>query len=427
MATNSASNDEHSTGGHSAYLLLAFLSLLNCLNFVDRQLIASFANFIVPELGLSNTQYGLLTGLVFLTFYSLMGLFMGFLADTVNRSRLIAAALAFWSLLTALSGMARGFVSLAIPRALIGVGESALTPAALSLLADKFPASKLGFVSSIYYLGFPLGGGLSFLIASHLGPMIGWRACFYALGGFGVLMALLMLCFKDTARRQQQGAPNLSLRTNLKKIHAHLQNSPALRYALLGSVLANILFGIANFDQLWLVRERGFERAEIAGITGWFFVVAGTSGTVFGAFAVDYGRSRFKIPRVHLIFAVTLALVPLLLAYRLAEPDSAWFWLGFFCTFFYMGFYVGPFFSVIQELASTSLRATMVAFCLLVCNILGLGLGNLACGALIDWLSMQAVVQPYTVALVSMTVLSNAGLVFFYLAGRHMGTSINSS
>ena len=97
------------------YLFLLFLMLLNVVNFVDRQLLGSFANFIIPDLQLTNGQFGLLTGLVFLFFYSVMGLFMGVLADRVNRTRFIAAGLALWSVLTALSGMAKGFVSLALP------------------------------------------------------------------------------------------------------------------------------------------------------------------------------------------------------------------------------------------------------------------------------------------------------------------------
>ena len=134
------------------YFFLSFLTLLNVMNFVDRQLLASFANWIVPDLGLTNTQFGLLTGLIFIFFYSVAGVFMGVLADRVNRTRLIAAGLALWSALTALSGMAKGFVSLAIPRLFIGVGESIMTPTAMSLLADRFPASRLGFASGVYYL-----------------------------------------------------------------------------------------------------------------------------------------------------------------------------------------------------------------------------------------------------------------------------------
>ena len=105
------------------YTLLVFLTVLNAMNFVDRQLLASFANFIVPDLGLTDGQFGLLTGIVFIFFYAIMGLFTGYLADTVNRPRLVAGGLALWSALTAASGMARGFVSLAIPRMFIGVGE----------------------------------------------------------------------------------------------------------------------------------------------------------------------------------------------------------------------------------------------------------------------------------------------------------------
>ena len=118
------------------YIFLIFLILLNVMNFVDRQLLASFANFIIPDLSLSNTQFGILTGFGFLFFYSIMGLFMGILADKVHRSKLIAIGVALWSCLTALSGAARGFTGLLIPRMFIGVGESILTPTAISILPD---------------------------------------------------------------------------------------------------------------------------------------------------------------------------------------------------------------------------------------------------------------------------------------------------
>ena len=99
---------------------LLFLTFLNVVNYVDRQMLAGFANWIVPELELSNTHFGLLTGLIFIFFYAIMGLFMGALADRVNRTRLIAVGLGLWSILTAVSGAARGFVSLATPGCLSG-------------------------------------------------------------------------------------------------------------------------------------------------------------------------------------------------------------------------------------------------------------------------------------------------------------------
>ena len=146
--SNDTPVEEQTLPGSVPFLLL--LTVLNVMNFVDRQLLSSFANFIVPDLNLTNTEFGLLTGLVFLFFYSTMGIFMGVLADRVNRTRLIAIGLASWSVLTALSGAAKGFVSLAIPRMFIGVGESMMTPSAMSILADRFPTSRLGFASGVY-------------------------------------------------------------------------------------------------------------------------------------------------------------------------------------------------------------------------------------------------------------------------------------
>ena len=122
---------------------------------------AKLPNFIVPELGLTDTQFGLLTGFAFIVFYALMGLFMGAAADMLHRPRLVAAGLALWSLLTAISGAARGFVSLALPRMFIGVGESVLTPTSMSMLADRFPPAKLGFAVGAYYMGVPIGVGAS--------------------------------------------------------------------------------------------------------------------------------------------------------------------------------------------------------------------------------------------------------------------------
>ncbi len=413
---------------NNGYLLLAILVTLNTLNFIDRALISSFANFIVPELGLTNTQYGLLTGFVFLVFYSVMGLFMGFLADNVNRARLIAGALCLWSILTALSGTAKGFVSLAIPRAFIGIGESALAPAALSLLADKFSLSKLGFASSVYYLGYPVGSGLSFVIAGNLGPVVGWRNCFYILGAIGVAMSLVMLLVKDPFRHRaninERGVNkknitnSISFKETSKQLWAVIKRSASLQYIIIASVLTNLLVGAVAFDQLWLVQERGFERAEIARITGWMFVIAGILGSLYGAYVMDYCYRRFLIPKANFIFWSLLILAPLSYMYRLSDPGSIGFWLGLGSGFFMFGAYIGPFFTIVQELTPVNLRATMIALTILLSNVIGLGFGNLFCGMMIDWLIVLEVSEPYTLSLLILTLVSHIGLFFFFMAGK---------
>jgi MFS family permease len=406
------------------YVFLCFLTLLNVMNFVDRQLLASFANFIVPDLGLTNTQFGLLTGFAFILFYAVMGLFMGALADMVHRPRLIAAGLCLWSALTAASGAARGFVTLAVPRTFIGVGESALTPTSMSLLSDRFPASRLGFASGFYYMGVPIGVGVSLLTAGYLGPAIGWRNCFYALGALGVALAVVMLFVKETRppRRATQsanpGSPRQSVGAIITTLGRTLRASPALCLTMGGGVAFHFVLGAAAFDQLWYVQERGFDRAEIAQLTGWIGTVAGILGNLFGGIAGDWWQRRTGLGRPLFLFWLMLALAPVNIAYRLVPPDSPWFWIGIFCGFFGLGCFYGPTFSTVQELAPPQIRATVVAFYILVLNLVGLGFGITAGGILIDVLIARGSSQPYTWTLLGFTLLSMLAIPLVLLAGR---------
>jgi MFS family permease len=406
----------------ASYAFLGFLTLLNVMNFVDRQLLASFANFIVPDLQLTNTEFGLLTGLVFIIFYSVMGLFMGAAADLVHRPRLIAAALALWSGLTAASGAARGFVSLALPRAFIGVGESACTPTSMSLLADRFPPGRLGFAAGFYYTGVPIGVGLSLIIAGTLGPAIGWRNCFYALGALGVAFSVVMLFVKETPRRGVEptagAAGRPSLDSIVRSLIRALRLCPSLGLTIAGGVALHFVLGAAAFDQLWYVQERGFERAEIARLTGWIGMVGGILGNLFGGLASDWWQRRTAQGRPMLLFWVMLALAPINIAYRLVPPDSAWFWIGIFLGFFQLGAFYGPTFSTVQELVPPQIRATVVAFYILMLNLVGLGIGVTLAGVAIDAMAARGVAEPYTWALLMFTLLACLAIPLFFLAGR---------
>ncbi|MDA1073736.1 MAG: MFS transporter [Proteobacteria bacterium] len=416
-------NEKISSG---SYLFLGFLTLLNVMNFVDRQLLASFANFIVPDLGLSNTQFGLLTGLFFLFFYSAAGLFMGVLADTVNRTRLIAFGLAAWSILTALSGAARGFVSMAIPRMFIGVGESIMTPTSMSLLADRFPSNRLGFASGFYYMGVPIGVGASLLVVGYLGPAIGWRNCFYLLGSLGVVFAVVMLFMRETPRQHLKDVaappPRQTFREIIATLLAALKASPALSMTIGGGVAFHFILGAATFDQLWYVQERGFDRAEIAQITGWIGISAGILGNLFGGIGGDWFLKRTGIGRPMFLFWIMLVLAPVNVVYRLVDPDTAWFWVGVFVGFFQLGCFYGPTFSTVQELVPPEIRATVVAFYILLLNMGGVAIGVSAAGVYVDWLIGQGADQPYTTALLWFTAISFSAIPLFYFAGRRYDT-----
>ncbi|MEQ8691386.1 MAG: MFS transporter [Pseudomonadales bacterium] len=403
---------------------LVFLTLLNVMNFVDRQLLASFANWIMPDLELTNTQFALLTGLVFIFFYSFMGMFMGVLADKVNRTRLLAAGLALWSALTALSGAAKGFASLALPRMFIGVGESIMTPTAMSLLSDRFPAKWLGFASGFYYMGVPIGIASSMFIVAYLEPVFGWRGCFYLLGAIGVGLAIIMLFMKETPRKHTallesgEEAPKPSMGEIFKTLIQALKLSPALGLTMAGGVVFHFVLGAATFDQIWYVQERGFDRLYIVEMTAWIGVCGGVLGNLFGGVGGDLFLRKTGMGRPMFLVWILVILAPFAIAYRLADPDSLWFWAGIFFGYFQLGCFYGPTFSTVQELVPAKIRGTVVAFYLLSLNFVGLGIGVTTGGIAIDAMIAQGHPAPYTMTLLVFTLLSLIAIPLFYFAGR---------
>lgn len=408
------------------YGLLSFLTLINVLCVVDRQLIASMANWIKPDLNLTNTQFGLLTGLIFIIFYGVAGVFMGILADRINRTRFIAFGLASWSMLTAISGAARGFVSLAIPRLFIGIGESIMTPASMSILSDRFPAKRLGFATSFYYMAAPIGISVSLLIAGYLEPLLGWRGCFYALGGMGVLLSLVLLFLRETPRplvddsaiRLTRKSALPTLKDTMRRIRDSFLGCPALLFTVSGAVMFHVFLGAAIFEQIWFVEERGFDRNKIAELTGWIALVGGVSGNLLGGLGSDYFLQKTGIGRPMFMFWITLFIMPMMLAYRFVDPTSVFFMVCMFLAFFQLGCLYGPVFGTIQELVPTYLRGTITAVALLMINVAGLGLGVTSSGLLLDWLMLNEIADPYTVTLVSFTLISFSAIPLFFFAGR---------
>ena len=409
------------------YIFLVFLILLNVMNFVDRQLLASFANFIIPDLSLSNTQFGILTGFGFLFFYSIMGLFMGILADKVHRPRLIGIGVALWSFLTALSGAAKGFTGLLLPRMFIGVGESILTPTSISILGDRFPQSKMGFVTGAYYMGIPIGAGLSLIIAGSLGPIIGWRMCFYILGGLGVILSLIMFFIKETPRSikiNNSEKKKIDLRLIKNDLIKALKDSKPLTLCIYGGVIYHFVLGAAVYDQVWYVKERGFDKAEIAQYTGYIVVVFGILGNLFGGLGSDWFSKKFNLGRPMFLFWVMLLLLPLNILGRIVSPDTYIFWIAMMAGSFQLGAVYGPIFATVQELAPSHMKATVIAFFILNLNMIGMFIGTTGTGIILDTLIMYnenalvPISEPYTKTLLFFTLISSLSIPMFWFAGK---------
>lgn len=378
---------------------LALLTLLHVLNFTDRFLMQGFSVALVRELGLSALQFTLLTGVVFGAFYTLGGLAAGALADRVHRPRLVAAGATLWSLLTAATGSATGFGSLAATRLWMGVGEATLSPSSIGWMADTVPPRRRATALGVYYLGAPVGIGAAFIVAGTLGAAIGWRDCFRLLGALGLLLALAALLLPEPrATSTVSGGPRLEARELLGALPAALRtiaSTPALRWLVAGGVAVIFSQGTLVLDQLWLVQERGFDVAHAQKLTGAMLLVGGVAGTLLGGLGADAlgggasGRLRF-LALAYLVGAPAAA------CYRIVDPQGALFvpLMGLGGVMLTIGY--GPLFASLQDLAPPAQRLAVTAATIMAMTLGGTALGNVAVGAAVDALRAQGVAQPIT-------------------------------
>ena len=399
---------------------LLFVTILNVINFVDRQFLASFANFIIPDLQLTNTEFGLLTGVVFIFFYTVAGLFVGTLADRYNRTKIIGAGVIIWSFFTAISGLAKNFITLAIPRLFIGIGESAMTPTTMSILADRYEIKKLGFAAGFYYMGVPLGVGVSLILAGYLGPVIGWRGCFYLIGSIGIVLGIAMLFVKDSPRQNQTNIrEKKSFAQMISLLFKVLGSSKSLILTIAAGTVYHLNLGASVFDQVWAIQDKGLDRATFAQASGWIFTIFGILGSVFGGTFSDWTLKKYNLPRTWFLLILTLLSMPFAFT-RYLDPDGTLFWVGICVAAFGLGCFYGPVFAVIQELVPSSIRGTIVGFNLVCLNLLGFVPGSIIAGVVLDNMLSSGTEMPYTQTLVAFSVMFLIlGPILYYLAGKY--------
>jgi len=407
-------DDPSAPVSRAAWGLLFFLTALNILNFVDRMLIASLAPLLIADLGLTRAQIGLLAGFGFVFFYTLVGLFLGIAADRYRRFPLIAGGLALWSGMTALSGWARSFVQLAIPRIFVGIGEATLTPAALSMLGDAFPVRRLGLAIGVYYAGIPLGMALALISSSLIAPRFGWRVSFWALGLLGLAATGLLLFLREPERRKvatSVSAERPRAAALLSGLAHALRERPALVFALVGGSLLCYGSGAALHIVTWLVQERGLVYADAAFRAGLVAVAAGFLGNLAGGAFGDACARRWAAGRLWSLVAMTAFFVPLGWLFFTLPKGTPLFYLCWFFTAAGTTAWFGPLFSAFQELSPVEGRSTFVAFALLVLNLLGVGPGPLVTGMIGDRLGL-------TTGLLASLVVTALAVVPFLFAAR---------
>lgn len=364
----------------SRYVLGVLLAIYT-LNFLDRQIVSILAAPIKADLGLSNTELGLITGLAFAIFYSTLGLPIAWAADRFNRVHILSGACALWSVMTALCGVSANFLQLFIARIGVGVGEAACVPASHSLISSYEPKETRAAALAIFSMGISFGTLAGLALGGIVADAFGWRAAFFVLGVPGVILALLAV-FTIKEPRQKGTTAAASAAPPFKQAISELVGSTTYRHLTAGAALASLGgYGLVAFLGVYFVEEFGLSLTRIGVSLG---LVIGIGGA-FGAWIGGYLSTRFddpdRAPRFPAIGLVCAA--PFLVAMVLANaPNLAFVLLLVLAAF--NAFWYGPVFAAIQGLARERSRAMAAALFNLAVNLIGLGLGPLIIGAVSD-------------------------------------------
>ncbi|MEJ8810601.1 MFS transporter [Variovorax ureilyticus] len=397
--------------------VLIALLVIHILAHIDRNMVLGFSPQITRDLALSNAQYGFLTGAVWVLSFGVMALFMGTLADRFSRTRVMAAGILVWSACTAASGMAHSFEQMALARFFVASGEAALVPAAVSLLAELFSAERRGGAMGVFFMGIPLGIGLSFLLAGSFESQ-GWRSTFTALGVAGVMVALPLVLLRDHRGTKDEAPRGAPFRQQVRNVFAVLRSSRTIQAAIAGFVLAHMAFVGLAFMQLWLVRERGFDPGQIARQIGGLQILFGVLGSLVGGVLGD--RFARRMAGGHAGFMATLVVLcaPLMIASRFVPAGSPLLYVGLCASFFLPLALYGPALAVIQGHTPAQMRSTVTGVTMLLINVVAIAIGNLAAGAVSDRLAAGGSTSPLTTVLLATDVFSVIAGVFFILAAR---------
>jgi predicted MFS family arabinose efflux permease len=370
------------------------LLLVAILNFADRAILNVLAQPIKEDLRLTDTDLGLLQGLGFAIFYSVLGVPLGMMAERVNRTRMLAACIAVWSIMTAACGLATNFATMLLGRVGVGVGEAGAQPVTSSLIADQVPRDRRGSVVAITLLGAPLG----FLLGQSVGGMIagelGWRAAFYIMGVPGVLVALLVLTtLREPPRGLADGiagTPEAQTAPRLKEVVFYLWAKPTFRQLLIGFIVAGFAMNaIANFVLPLYLRGFDIPLARLGVLFGVVSFFSNGIGMLLGGFWFD--RLARRDPR-WAMRAPAVALVACIPAYAGAfiSHDLTISLACLFAGNLVLATHMAQTAATMQNLSKPRMRATTSAVIALVIGILSAGLGPTVAGYLSDVFGEQA-------------------------------------
>src|SRR5271170_4742585 len=410
---------------YRSYVLIV-LVLVYTFNFIDRQIVGILAVPIKSELHLSDSQLGLMGGLAFALFYTLLGIPIARLADRRSRIGIMTAALALWSLMTAVCGLATNFAQLFMARVGVGVGEAGGVTPAYSLICDYFPTKERARALSVYSFGIPIGSAVGIVLGGFITSLMSWRMAFFMVGFAGLLITPLL---KLTVREPQRGAlepvpvdlgraPDAASAPSLLEVIAVLARKPSFWGLSLGGASSSMMgYGLFFWAPSFLVRSFHLSLLHASLGYGGLVLVGGLIGIWFGGVLADrYGEKR-RAMYAFVPAAAFLATVP----FYVAGVLSTTLWISFAVLLIPTALgllWLGPVLAAVQHLVPANMRATASALFLFINNLIGIGLGTTLIGVVSDSMRLRFAAESLRYAILTGTgfYLIAAALLFF--AGR---------
>ena len=372
-------------------MVLVLLTIVYGFNFIDRQIVGILAPFIQEDLGLTNTQLGLLIGLAFATFYTLVAIPIAWLADRYNRVNILSIALATWSGFTALTGMAGNFLQIGLARMGVGIGEAGGSPPSHSIISDLYPKEERAGALGVYSMGIPLGIMAAYFATASLmgssGEDVNWRRIFIFLGVTGVALAVVV---RLVLREPVRGAMEFGGRQDIVQPPFRESLNSLLKIPAWWAMCFGIAFGsfvsyaTSAFQTKYLVLlDPSFDFKTLVIVLG---VINGTTyagGAFFGARLADrWGAKNIRaygwLPAIAISICLPIGIGSFWVS-------TVWAHLAFTTVFLlFLGIYLGPSFAIAQTLAPINMRAMSTALFFFILNMIALGGGPTFTGWIID-------------------------------------------
>ena len=371
--------------------VLVLLTIVYGFNFIDRQIVGILAPFIQKDLGLSNTELGLLIGLAFAALYTTVAIPLAWLADRYNRVNILSIALATWSGFTALTGLATNFAQIAIARMGVGIGEAGGSPPSHSIISDMYSKEERAGALGVYSMGIPLGIMAAYFITAVLmgssPEEVDWRRIFIFLGLTGIVLAIVL---RLVVREPVRGAMEFEEKVEIIQPPFLESLKILLKIPAWWAMCFGIAFGsfaayaTSAFHTKFLIAlDPTFNIQKLVIILGIINGVAYVGGTYFGAKLADrWGKKDIRVYGWLPAITILLCLPIGILSYWAPSVEMNLLWTSLFLVF--IGVYLGPSFAIAQTLAPIKMRAMSTALFFFILNMIALGGGPTFTGWLID-------------------------------------------